>query len=134
MNLLFDDDIKNKEHFDIILLINAVTERRFGDFISAILSKKDWIEELCCSYFREKDGHSTYLLETFEDNNFYMDYDEFVEYVKLAVIRYLNNCTNEENKNRIKEMVEKSSISDLLDNLSNRDEKRVPLVYTSQNS
>ena len=38
MNLLFDEDIKNKQYFDITLLINAVKESEFNSFIETISS------------------------------------------------------------------------------------------------
>lgn len=63
MNLLFDKDINNKDRFEIVLLINAVSEQKFGDFI---------------------------------------------EYVKLAIIRYLNNCKNTENREQIRAIAARS--------------------------
>ena len=133
MNLLFAEDIVNKKYFDIILLINAVTEKRFGDFITALLSKKDWLAELCTCYYRFREGNDCYWFESFEENEFFMPYEEFMEYVSLAVVRYLNNSTNEERKAQIRAIISDTIIADLIDNAPVKDEKKVPLVYGRQN-
>lgn len=129
MNLLFDKDINNKDRFDIVLLINAVTEKNFGDFITAISDKKDWIEELCCCYFEVNNNSDSYLFETFEGENFYMLYEDFIEYVKLAIIRYLNNCKNTENREQIRAIVARSIFADLLESSYINDDLKVPLIY-----
>ena len=133
MNLLFAEDIVNKNYFDIILLINAVTEKRFGDFITALLSKKDWLAELCDCYYRFREGNDCYRFDTCEGNEFFMPYEEFMEYVSLAVVRYLNNSTNEERKVQIRAIISDTIIADLIENAPVKDEKKVPLVYGRQN-
>ena len=40
MNLLFDKDINNKDRFDIVLLINAVTEKILEILLQQFLIKK----------------------------------------------------------------------------------------------
>ena len=129
MNLIFEKDIKTPNHFEVILLINAVTERRFDDFINAIVNKDDWIEELCCCYFQVKNNNDGYLFETCEGNEFYMLYEEFIEYVKLAIIRYLVGCKAEENKQNIKHIVSNTILSDLLNNVPSSSSLDIPLVY-----
>ncbi len=129
MNLLFDEDIKNKQYFDIILLINAVKESKFNSFIETISSKSNWVEELCCCYFDDSDNDEHYLFETFEGNDFTMPYDEFIKYVKLAIIRYLLACESEENKEATKKTVSNTIFASVLDNIDESLASGVPLVY-----
>lgn len=128
MNLLFDEDIKNKQYFDIILLINAVKESKFNSFIETISSKSNWVEELCCCTFDDSDDEY-YLLETFEGNDFTMHYDEFIKYVKLAIIRYLLACESEENKEATKKTVNNTIFASVLNNIDESLASGVPLVY-----
>ena len=85
MNIIFNGDIKATHRSEIQLVFPS--ERRFNDFIQAILMKKDWIEELCCCYYMEEENR--YDFETDEGDRFVMPYDDFAEYVKLATARYL---------------------------------------------
>ncbi len=129
MNLLIEQDIKNKEYFNIILMINAVKESRFGDFIEKISDKCDWIEELCCCYFQNSSNGGYYLFETFEGEDFQMPYDEFVEYVKLAITRYLLACKSQENIEYIRKTVRKTVFAKILDNLDQSVAIGIPLVH-----
>lgn len=128
MNLLFTEDLKNQDHFGVILLINAVAEKRFNGFISAMLNKQDWHEELCCCYYRSDADHDGYLLESF-DNDFYMCYEELMEYVTIAIRRYLNNCNDEIRRSSIQSMLHGTAFEDLIKTAQVTDEKAIPLVY-----
>lgn len=129
MNLLFREDIKNKDHFDVLLVINSVTEKRFVAFIDAINNKQDWLAELCCCYYCIYDEHECYLFETVEGNEFYMLYEDFVEYIALAVVRYTNNSTNDDIAAHIITTIQGTKIAEVIHNTPINDEKKVALVF-----
>lgn len=58
-----------------------------------------------------------------------MLYEDFIEYVKLAIIRYLNNCKNTENRERIRAIVAGSIFAGLLESSYINDDLKVPIVY-----
>ena len=129
MNLLFNYDFKKEEEFDVILLINAVTESKISSFVNTISSKGNWSEELCCCYFEKNGNNECYRFETFEGNSFRINYNKFVDYVSLAIIRYLLGCKVEENivlfKKSIRNTIFVSALNDIDESLSTG----VPLVY-----
>lgn len=127
MNLLFINDLKSKNNFDVILLINTISESNFNDFLMKISSKGDWVEELCCCYYETDHEKEYYRFETFEGNHSLLPYEQFTNYVELAIIRYLLACSPEK---RIlsEKIVNRTIFVSALNNVDESFSTGVPLV------
>ena len=114
MNLFLSSDADEY----IILLINSVSMSKFEKFIKAIDQKEDWIEELCSCYFEtENNNKEYYRFETFEGNTYKLFYEKFIEYVKLAIIRYYLGNKSDEMKKSLKETKKNTIFEQVLDNI-----------------
>lgn len=127
MNLLFSDDLNSEKDFDVILLINTISESSFNDFLMKISSKGDWVEELCCCYYEMDHEKEYYRFENFEGNHSMLPYEQFTNYVELAIIRYLLACSPEK---RIlsEKIVNRTIFVSALDNVEESFSTGVPLV------
>ena len=114
MNLFLSSDADEY----IILLINSVSMSKFEKFIKAIDQKEDWIEELCSCYFEtENNNNEYYRFDTFEGNTYKLFYEKFIEYVKLAIIRYYLGNKSDEMKKSLKETIKNTIFEQVLDNI-----------------
>lgn len=129
MNLIVENDLKNEKDFDIILLINSISESKFNSFIKKISSKSNWSEELCCCYFETSDNSEYYRFETFEGNSFKLTYDEFLYYVRLAIIRYFLECKTYENKKILEDVIKNTILSPVLNEIDESLSTGFPLVF-----
>ncbi len=126
MNLLLSSEANEC----IILLINTVSMSKFENFIKAVNQRKDWNEELCCCHFEIVDENKGYyLFETFEGNTYKLSYEQFLEYVKLAIIRYYLGSKNDEMKISLKETIKNTVFESVLSNINLSLEIDVPLIY-----
>jgi len=115
MNLLLNSDADEY----ILLLINTVSMSKFNKFIETINQKGNWFEELCCCYFEvteENEGY--YRFETFEGNTYKLSYEKFLDYVRLAIIRYYLGSKSNEVRNMLKETIKNTVFESLLDNVN----------------
>lgn len=114
MNLL----LSNEADEYIILLINSIPMSKFNSFIKHISQKKNWSEELCCCYFETlNDDFEYYRFETFEGLTFKLSYDEFIKYVKLAIIRFYIGSKDEKSRNEIMESIDNTVFKSILDSI-----------------
>lgn len=127
MNLLFSNDLKSKKDFDVILLINTISESNFNDFLMKISLKGDWVEELCCCYYETNHEKAYYRFENFEGNHSLLPYEQFVNYINLAIIRYLLACSPEKRISSEK-IVNRTIFASALDNVEESFSTGVPLV------
>ncbi|MBP3801103.1 MAG: DUF1910 domain-containing protein [Clostridia bacterium] len=125
MNLFLSSDADEY----IILLINSISMSRFDNFIKAIDKKEDWIEELCCCYFEKESNKEYYGFETFDGNIYKLSYEKFIEYVKLAIIRYYLGNKSDEMKKSLRETIKNTIFEQVLDNIDSSLAIDVPLIY-----
>ncbi|MBQ3408395.1 MAG: hypothetical protein IJH12_04225 [Clostridia bacterium] len=125
MNLFLSSDADEY----IILLINSISVSEFEKFIKAIDKKEDWIEELCCCYFETENNKDYYRFETFEGNTYKLFYEKFIEYVKLAIIRYYLGNKSDEMKKSLRETIKNTIFEQVLDNIDSSLAIDVPLIY-----
>ncbi len=125
MNLL----LRSEAEEYILLLINTVSMSKFEDFVENIISKKDWYEELCCCYFESNNnGDEIYRFETFEGDTYKMSYNNFLSYVKLAIIRYYLGSDTDEMKERLKEKIKNTVFESSLENIDTSLAINLPLI------
>lgn len=129
IHLLVDSDFIKDSDFDIKLIINAISLTSFHTFVKTIAGKGDWCEELCCCYFEKIDNVEFYSFETFEDNNFRLTYNEFLHYVKLAIIRYFLGWKYDEDKKKLEEIMVNTSFSSVLNEIDESYSTGLPLMY-----
>ena len=91
MQLLSYDDLKEKTHFCLILLINDFGKDKFENLVESINQKKPLLAELCSATFENKDGEEYYYFDTDEGETIYILYDEVQYYKKIALDRYQKN-------------------------------------------
>ena len=125
MNLFLSSDADEY----IILLINSISMSRFDNFIKAIDKKEDWIEELCCCYFEKESNKEYYGFETFDGNTYKLSYEKFIEYVKLAIIRYYLGNKSDEMKKSLKATIKNTIFETVLDNIDLSLAIDIPLIY-----
>lgn len=128
MNLLFKSDLKSDDDFAVLMLINNVPECDFNDYIIAVAEKRDWIENICSCYF---DTHyrSSYSFETDDGNIYSFPYTDVVEYVKLAIIRYLQGCTINEFRSETEQIIKNTIFSSVIDMIDKTPPSGIPLVF-----
>ena len=129
MNLLVDSDLIKESHIAVFFLINGVSPQFFHRFIKAIDKKGDWNDQLCSCYFETIDNVEYYRFETFEDEISRVTYNEFIHYLKLAIIRYLFAWGGEEDINKLKEILKNTSFAFILDEVDESYLTEIPLVY-----
>lgn len=125
MNLFLSNDADEY----ICILINSISMSRFDNFIKAIDKKEDWIEELCCCYFKKENNKEYYEFETFEGNTYKLSYEKFIEYVKLAIIRYYLGNKSDEMKKSLKATIKNTIFETVLDNIDLSLAIDIPLIY-----
>ena len=59
----------------------------------------------------------TAIFETFEGNTYKLFYEKFIEYVKLAIIRYYLGNKSDEMKKSLKETIKNTIFEQVLDNI-----------------
>ena len=124
----------------IIFLINSVSMSEFENFIKSIEQKKNWYEELCCCYFEiGSDNKEYYRFETFEGNTYKLNYEKFIEYVSLAIIRYYSGNISDKMKKSIKETIKNTIFEKVIDNIDSSLAIDMPLIggefkYVSKNT
>lgn len=125
MNLLLSNDADEY----ILFLINSVPMQQFNEFIECIDKKKNWYEELCCCYFeKNNEMYEYYRFETFEGDTYKLAYDEFLKYVKLAIVRFYLGSKDEKNKDSIREAIKNTIFKSSLDNIDASLMIDVPLI------
>lgn len=125
MNLFLSNDADEY----ICILINSISMSRFDNFIKAIDKKEDWIEELCGCYFKKENNKEYYEFETFEGNTYKLSYEKFIEYVKLAIIRYYLGNKSDEMKKSLKATIKNTIFETVLDNIDLSLAIDIPLIY-----
>lgn len=129
MNFIVKSDLVRESDFDITLIINALSPKCFLSFVERIAEKGDWYEDLCCCYFEFIDNIEYYRFETFEGNKFRLTYNEFLYYVKLAIIRYFLDWESNEDKKQLELIVKNSSFSSVLNEIDESYSTGIPLIY-----
>lgn len=124
MNLLLSDEAEEY----IIFILNSVSMSEFTNFIAAIDRKANWYEELCCCYFEQANEYEYYRFETFEGNTYKLGYDEFLKYVKLAIIRFYLGCEEDNMKKSILSSIENTIFKSVLDNIDTSLKLDIPLI------
>ena len=126
MNLL----VNNEANECVELLINTLPARHFQKFIECVNKKENWTAELCWSFFEKSDDNKEYYqFETFEDDTYRMSYDDFLDIVKLAIIRFYLGTDDVEIKESLKEYIKNTVFDSVLDNIDSSLASGVPLVY-----
>ena len=123
MNLL----VNNEANECVELLINTLPARHFQKFIECVNKKENWTAELCWCFFEKSDEY--YQFETFEDDTYRMSYDDFLDIVKLAIIRFYLGTDDVEIKESLKEYIKNTVFDSVLDNIDSSLASGVPLVY-----
>ena len=126
MNLL----VNNEANDFVDFLINTFTARHFQKFIECVNKKENWTAELCWCFFEKSDDNKEYYqFETFEDDTYRMSYDDFLDIVKLAIIRFYLGTDDVEIKESLKEYIKNTVFDSVLDNIDSSLASGVPLVY-----
>lgn len=126
MNLL----VNNEANEYVELLINTLPARHFQKFIECVNKKENWTAELCWCFFEKSDDNKEYYqFETFEDDTYRMSYDDFLDIVKLAIIRFYLGTDDVEIKESLKEYIKNTVFDSVLDNIDSSLASGVPLVY-----
>lgn len=126
MNLLMNNEV----NYCVALLINSLSVCHFKKFIECVNKKDNWTDELCwCTFEKSDDNREYYVFETFEDDTYTMPYDEFLEVVKLAIIRFYSGTNNEENKKMLKDSVKNTVFESALVIIDALPASDIPLVY-----
>ena len=126
MNLL----VNNEANECVELLINTLPARHFQKFIECVNKKENWTAELCWCFFEKSDDNKEYYqFETFEDDTYRMSYDDFLDIVKLAIIRFYLGTDAVEIKESLKEYIKNTVFDSVLDNIDSSLASGVPLVY-----
>ena len=126
MNLL----VNNEANECVELLINTLPARHFQKFIECVNKKENWTAELCwCCFEKSDDNKEYYQFETFEDDTYRMSYDDFLDIVKLAIIRFYLGTDDVEIKESLKEYIKNTVFDSVLDNIDSSLASGVPLVY-----
>lgn len=126
MNLL----VNNEANECVELLINTLPARHFQKFIECVNKKENWTAELCWCFFEKSDDNKEYYqFETFEDDTYRMSYDDFLDIVKLAIIRFYLGTDDVEIKGSLKEYIKNTVFDSVLDNIDSSLASGVPLVY-----
>ena len=126
MNLL----VNNEANECVELLINTLPARHFQKFIECVNKKENWTAELCWCFFEKSDDNKEYYqFETFEDDTYRMSYDDFLDIVKLAIIRFYLGTDDVEIKESLKEYIKNTVFDSVLDNIGSSLASGVPLVY-----
>ena len=115
MNLLLSSDADEY----ILLLINTISMSKFNTFVETISRKGNWSEELCCCYFETAKGNEKYYrFETFEGDTYKLSYEKFLDYVRLAIIRYYLGSKSDEAKKLLRETIKNTVFESVLDNVN----------------
>lgn len=126
MNLL----VNNEANECVVLLINSLSACHFKRFIECVDKKENWTAELCWCFFEKSDDNKEYYqFETFEDDTYRMFYDDFLDIVKLAIIRFYLGTDDVRIKESLKEYIKNTAFDSVLDNIDPSLASGVPLVY-----
>ena len=118
MNLL----VNNEANECVELLINTLAACHFKKFIECVNKKENWTAELCwCFFEKSNDNKEYYQFETFEGDTYRMSYNDFLDIVKLAIIRFYLGTNDVKIKNTV--------FDSILDNIDPSLASGVPLVY-----
>lgn len=124
MNLLVEGEADEC----VIMLINAIPGMYFTKFIDEVINKRNLSSELCWCEFKNLDDYEYYHFETFMDDIYEISYSDFIEIIKLAIIRYyIGTC--DERKILLKEYVKNTIFDSILDNIDSSMDSGIPLVY-----
>ena len=124
-----EGDFIKESDFGATLMIQSVLPSTFHKFVKAIDEKGDWVTELCSCYFEKSDNEEFYRFETFEYECFRSTYNEFIYYLKLAIIRFFLDWEYEEHKKILEEIVKNTSFSSVLNEIDESYSTGIPLVY-----
>lgn len=124
MNLL----LSNEADDYILLILNTVPMSKFNSFITSIDKKANWSEELCCCYYEQINENESYRFETFEGDTFRLSYQDFLKYVKLAIIRFYLGCEEDNMKKSILSSIENTIFKSVLDNIDTSLKLDIPLI------
>ena len=126
MNLLTN----NEANECVTLLINTLPACHFKNFIKCINNKDNWTAELCWCFFEmSNDDKEYYQFETFEDNSYKMLYDDFLDIVKLAIIRFYLGTDDVKTKESLKSYIKNTAFDSILDNIDPSSALDIPLIY-----
>jgi len=115
MNLLLSNDADEY----ILLLVNTVSMPKFNNFVETISQKGNWSEELCCCYFETtKENEEYYRFETFDGGTYKLSYEKFLDYVRLAIIRYYLGSKSDEARKLLRETIKNTVFESVLDNVN----------------
>ena len=124
MNLLVNNEVNEC----VALLINALPVCHFKNFIECVNKKENWTEELCwCAFEKSNDNKEYYVFETFEDETYTMLYEEFLEVVKLAIIRLYLGANDDKKREILKEAVKNTAFDSVLDNIDPSQASSIPI-------
>ena len=77
----------------------------------------------------KNDNKEYYQFETFEGDTYRMSYNDFLDIVKLAIIRFYLGTDDVEIKESLKEYIKNTVFDSVLDNIDSSLASGVPLVY-----
>ena len=77
---------------------------------------------------RKKTGVKNYA-PAVEGDTVLISYEDIAEYVKLAVIRYLQGCSVKEKRERIERIIQNTIFSSAMDLIAQTPPSGIPLVY-----
>ncbi|MDO4156307.1 MAG: hypothetical protein Q4D37_05970 [Oscillospiraceae bacterium] len=126
MNLL----VNNEANECVALLINALPACQFKQFIECVNRKENWTAELCWCFFEKSDDNKEYYhLQTFENDSYIIHYNDFLDIVKLAIVRFYLGTDDVKIKESLKEYIKNTVFDSVLDHIDSSLASGVPLVY-----
>lgn len=78
---------------------------------------------------KSNDNKEYYQFETFEGDTYRMSYNDFLDIVKLAIIRFYLGTNDVKIKESLKEYIKNTVFDSILDNIDPSLASGVPLVY-----
>lgn len=126
MNLL----VNNETNECVELLINTLQACHFKKFIECVNKKENWTAELCWCFFEKSDDNKEYYqFQTFEDDTYKISYDDFLDIIKLVIIKFYLGTDDVKIKESLKGYIKNTVFDSVLDNIDPSLASGVPLVY-----
>lgn len=106
LNLLYEEDLKDKNHFCVILVFNHFNKNSFINFIQSIIEKKPLIAELCTAEYEEVRLNKQYRFESDEGETVIVSYVDVLFYLKLATQKFVDVYADNNEKKIIEKLLE----------------------------
>ncbi len=106
MNLLYEKDLKDENHFCAILVFNHFNRNSFIDFIQSIIEKKPLVAELCSAVYEEVGLNKQYRFESDEGETVIISYADILFYLKLTAQKFIDVYADNSEKKIVEKILE----------------------------